>query len=157
MRPATLTNILTNYWVRGSGGVKSAAVSQSVRETGRDESQSVPSPEKHFETRDLELLIFEGTLPSCSPHSAGYYEARNDYTNNSETVLLCNRCVCNWKIKSRQLMCVIGAFTENTFTGARITQSNSCQKQCVTDILCNWDINSQIIKICVCVQSFWAP
>ena len=23
-----------------------------------------------------------------------YYEARNDYTNNSETILLCNRCMC---------------------------------------------------------------
>ena len=33
-------------WGRGSGGVKSAGVSQSVRQTGRDESQSVPSPEK---------------------------------------------------------------------------------------------------------------
>ena len=27
-----------------------------------------------------------------------YYEARNDYTHNSETILLCSRCVCNWKI-----------------------------------------------------------
>ena len=43
-----------------------------MRETGRDESQSVPSPEKLFKSRDLELPIFEGTLPSCSPHSAGY-------------------------------------------------------------------------------------
>ena len=25
----------------------------------------------------------------------GYYEARNDYTNDSETVLLCKICVCN--------------------------------------------------------------
>ena len=30
-----------------------------------------------------------------------YYEARNDYTNKTETVLLCNRCACNWKINSR--------------------------------------------------------
>ena len=59
-------------WGRGSGGVKSAGVSQSVRETGRDESQCVPSPEKLFKTRDLELPIFEGSVPSCSPHSAGY-------------------------------------------------------------------------------------
>ena len=59
-------------WGRGSGGVKSAGVSQSVRETGRDKSQSVPSPENLFRTRDLELPIFEGSLPSCSPHSAGY-------------------------------------------------------------------------------------
>ena len=34
-------------WGSGSGGVKSAGVPQSVRETGRDESQSVPSPEKN--------------------------------------------------------------------------------------------------------------
>ena len=33
-------------WERGSGGVQSTGVSQSVRETGRDESQSVLSPEK---------------------------------------------------------------------------------------------------------------
>ena len=54
------------------GGAKSAGVSQSVRETGRDESQSVPSPEELFKTRDLELPIFEGSLPSCSPHFSGY-------------------------------------------------------------------------------------
>ena len=59
-------------WGRGSGGVKSAGVSQSVRESGRDESQSVHSPEKLFKTRDLELPIFEGSVPSCSPHSVGY-------------------------------------------------------------------------------------
>ena len=63
------------FWGRGSGGVKSAGVSQSVRETGRDESQSVPSPEKLFKTRDLELPIFEGSVPSCSPHSAEYTRA----------------------------------------------------------------------------------
>ena len=51
------------YWGRGSGGVKSAGVSQSVRETGRDESQSVPCPEKLLKTRDLELPIFDGSLP----------------------------------------------------------------------------------------------
>ena len=61
---------LEQYW--GSGGVKSIGVSQSVRVTSRDESQSVPSLKKIFKTRDLELPIFEGSLPSCSPHSAGY-------------------------------------------------------------------------------------
>ena len=57
---------------RGSGGVESTGVSQRVRATGRDESQSVPSPEKLLKTKDLELPFFEGSLPSCSPHSAGY-------------------------------------------------------------------------------------
>ena len=64
--------IARSYWERGSGGVQSTGVSQRVRVTGRDESQSVPSPEKLFKTRDLELPFFEGSLPSCSPHSAGY-------------------------------------------------------------------------------------
>ena len=30
-----------------------------------------------------------------------YYEARDDYTNNSKTILLCNKCACNWKINSQ--------------------------------------------------------
>ena len=59
-------------WGRGSGGVKSTGVSQSVRETSRDESQNILSTQKLFKTRDLELPVFLGSLPSCSPHSAGY-------------------------------------------------------------------------------------
>ena len=43
---------------RGSGGVKSTGVSQSVRETSRDESQNVFSTQKLFKTRDLELPNF---------------------------------------------------------------------------------------------------
>ena len=61
-----------SFQERGSGCVQSAGVSQSVRETSRDESRSVPSPEKLFKTRDLKLPIIEGSLPSCWPHSAGY-------------------------------------------------------------------------------------
>ena len=30
-----------------------------------------------------------------------YYEAQNYYTNNSETILLCDRCACNWRINSQ--------------------------------------------------------
>ena len=41
-----------------------------------------------------------------------YYEARNDYTNNSETTLLCNRCVCNWKLIPREFFCVIGVYRQ---------------------------------------------
>ena len=33
-----------------------------------------------------------------------YYEARIDYTNNSKTSLLCNRCACNWKISSQRIL-----------------------------------------------------
>ena len=69
---APRNSVSPENWKRGSGGVQSTGVSQSVRETGRDESQSVLSPEKLFKTRDLELPFFEGSFPSCSPHSAGY-------------------------------------------------------------------------------------
>ena len=39
----------------GKWGVQSTGVSQSVTETSRDESQSVPSAEKLYRTRDLKL------------------------------------------------------------------------------------------------------
>ena len=55
---------------RGSGGAQRTGVSQSVRATSRDKPQSVHSPEKLLKKRDLELPFCEGSLPSCSPHSA---------------------------------------------------------------------------------------
>ena len=40
-----------------------------------------------------------------------YSEARNDYTNNSETILLRNRCVCViGKLIPRECFCVIGVY-----------------------------------------------
>ena len=40
---------------------------------GRVPKCSLPRKKKKlFKTRDLELPIFEGSVPSCSPHSAGY-------------------------------------------------------------------------------------
>ena len=70
--PANPTLHNQNCWERGSGGVQSTGVSQSVRETSRDESQNALSPEKLFKIRDLELPKFWGVFPSCWPHSAGY-------------------------------------------------------------------------------------
>ena len=44
--------------------------------------------------------------------AARYYETRNDYTNDSETILLCKRYVCViGKLIPRQVMRVIGVFT----------------------------------------------
>ena len=54
-REKTQTLNFQAYQQRGSGGVQSAAVSQSVRGTRRDEPPSAPFPEKPFKTRDLEL------------------------------------------------------------------------------------------------------
>ena len=52
-----------------SGGVQSTGVSQRVRATGRDESQSVPTPEKVFETWDLELPFLRdlSQVVRCTP------------------------------------------------------------------------------------------
>ena len=49
--------------------------------------------------RPSKVLIFPRRNRNTHTHTHTklnflYYEARNDYTNNSETVLLCNRCVC---------------------------------------------------------------
>ena len=53
--PIFLVSLVGQKWCtflgRGSGGVGSAGVSQSVRETGRDEAQSVPSPEKALQNK----------------------------------------------------------------------------------------------------------
>ena len=53
----------------------------------------------------LRYLITKLILPGHSPLS--YYEAWNDYTNNSKTLLSCNKCVCAiGQLTLRQLMCV---------------------------------------------------
>ena len=58
-------------WDRESGGAQSTGVSQRVRVTGRDESQSVPFPEKLFKKGIWRSHFLRESLPSCSPHSAG--------------------------------------------------------------------------------------
>ena len=58
---------IARYLGEGSGDVQSTGVSQRVRATGRDESESVPPPpEKRFKTTDLELPFPEGSFPKCS-------------------------------------------------------------------------------------------
>ena len=54
---------------RGSGGVQSTGVSHRVRVTERDESQSVPSPDKLIRTRDTPVPFYTRTSPS--PRTAG--------------------------------------------------------------------------------------
>ena len=92
----------------------------------------------------------KSTFPAISDF---YYEARNDYTNNSETILLCNRCVCNGKINSQTInLCVMGAPTEKApCADAQFHKRIPARTPCVTDGLCDWEINSQIIQMCVCV------
>ena len=47
----------------GKWGCTNAGASQRVRQTTRDKCRSVPSPEKLFKTRDLELPFFAGISP----------------------------------------------------------------------------------------------
>ena len=48
-------------------------------------------------------LVTLGATQTATANHNNYYEARNRYTNNSETILLCNTCVCNWKINSQTI------------------------------------------------------
>ena len=52
---------------------------------------SVLFPEKLFKTKDLELPIFAGSLPSCSPHFAGYIPL---YTCTSPWPIMSNGSWC---------------------------------------------------------------
>ena len=52
--------------------------------------------------------------------------------HNSETILLCNRCACNWKINSQRILLCNWCLQKVPHGGAQITQKNSCQKA-----LCN--------------------
>ena len=54
--------------------------------------------------------------------------ARNDYTNNSETTLLCNRCVCNRKINSQAInVCNWRVHRKYLVQSAQLHKKNSCQ------------------------------
>ena len=49
-----------------------------------------------------------------------------------------------------QLMCVIGAFTESTWRRCpNYTKYFLPEEPSVIDIQCNWEINSQMLKLCV--------
>ena len=70
-------------------------------------------------------------------------------TDNSETILLRNRCVCNWKLIPRNLFCVIGVYRKYLVEVPELHQKSPATKLCVTDGLCNGEVNYQMIK-CVC-------
>ena len=86
----------------------------------------------HFHATPCSPSHFQLSLSLCSTNSCVYYEARNDYTNYSETFLLCNRCVCSWKINCQRILLCKWRLQKVPHGGALITQKNSCQRA-----LCN--------------------
>ena len=48
--------------------------------------RSVPSPEKLIKIKDLELQFFEGSVPSCRPHSVGYTRAHPVLPSGQKTL-----------------------------------------------------------------------
>ena len=85
------------------------------------------------------VRIFGDSLFGRGPD---YYEARNDFTNNSETILLCNTCLnaCKWHVHRKYLI-----------EAPELHKIMLARKPSVTNVLCNWEISSQKIKVCVCV------
>ena len=53
------------------------------------------------------------------------------------------------KLISKQLMCVIGTSHKVPYEGAQLHKRIPARKPCVTDVLCNWEIISEMIKMCV--------
>ena len=101
--------------------------SRCVTERDRDyERQNVR------QIRHLDPLVTTRQKIATKHCRITYYKARNYYTNNSETILLCNRCVCNWKINSKRILLCNWHLQKVPHGGALITQNNSCQKA-----LCN--------------------
>ena len=64
---------------------------------------------------------------------------------------MCNRCVCViGKLIPRELFCVIGVYRKYHMEAPKLRKRIPSRKLCVTDVLCNYEIDSQIIKMCVC-------
>ena len=81
------------------------------------------------------------------PNPPLYYEAPNYYTNHSETILLCDRCACNWKINSQRiLVCDCRIHRKYLIEAPELHKRSPARKPCVTDVLCNWELDSQAIK-----------
>ena len=54
------------------------------------------------------------------------------------------------KLIPRQLMRVSGVFQKVPYERAELHKIIRARNPCVTDVLCNWETNSQTIIICVC-------
>ena len=58
-----------------------------------------------------------------------YHEARNDYTNISEALLLCNGCECNWKSNCQRVLLCTWHSQKVPYGGARITKEFLPERQ----------------------------
>ena len=77
----------------------------------------------------------------------------NDYTNHSETVLLCNRCACHWIMNSQRILVSNWrTHRKNLMEAPKLHKIMPVRKPCVTvtDVLCNSDIHSQITRCACC-------
>ena len=78
-----------------------------------------------------------------------YYEARHDYTNNSEIVLLCNTRACKWKSIPREFLCNISFHRKYHLKAAAVHKLIPANQE----VLCNrypvqLGINSDIGQVC---------
>ena len=53
------------------------------------------------------------------------------------------------KLIPRPLMCVMARSQKVPYEGAELHKVIPARKPCVTDVLCHWEINPQIIKLYV--------
>ena len=83
--------------------------------------------------------------PGCGSEMGGYpltrkkyYEAQHDDINCSETLLLCNRCACNWKISSQRILeCNWRVHRKYLMEAPELHKRIPARKPCVADVLYN--------------------
>ena len=73
-------------------------------------------------------------------------EARNDYKNNSETILSRNRYAWNRKFVPKEFFCVITFHRRYHLKTPELHKTIPASKPCVTDFLCNREIYCKIKK-----------
>ena len=61
-------------------------------------------------------------------------------------------CACDWKMNSQTLnVCNWRFHRKQLMKGPELHKIIPARKPCVTDVLCNWAIDSQIIEMCVII------
>ena len=92
----------------------------------------IPVEDSHYTNE-----IGEEDASEVSDLAEPYYEARADYADNSETLLLRNGCACNWKPFSRKFLCVTGVHRKFLVEKPELHKILPAREPCVTDVLCN--------------------
>ena len=156
LRKVNLVSLQNNEWsrrdkeipldfvLRGTWWPIRFCTLQGVRFVRFVPGESLDRPEKRTMTVCMKMSRTAGEHTD--------HEARNDYTNNSEAILLCNRCVCNRRIISQIInVCNWHEHSNHIMEAPELHKIIPARKPGVTDVPCNCEDNSQTMNMCVII------